>query len=507
MIGAPMSASVWWVSASQVSTYRDCARKWAWSRIRKIPGKFSPSAARGTKYHGILDRHFTGKAPIPTDDPLGVVALEALNYLPPASTPGLETEHWFHLDLGDGIGIRGKKDLAHGPPYRPIPKVWDHKSTGNLDYAMGPNELATDTQGIIYGYESLQKYRAETVDLEWLYARVVGRPKIVPVQLRLTRAQIEPPMFGIRDDIVTMRKLEVVKTDPLLLEPTLATCSKYDGCPYREHCTDLTADDHMRELFRTKTGEIEMSVPNLPPLPGMTPPATQATPPPPAGFPGAQGPTSPPPIPTAPETTKASSAPVDKPKKSRRRRTKEQILADKLANRGDTKAVNAPIPPGIKHIMADPDAEAWVMQVLTDPQYAGQYTPETAIEAYCRAAGLEIEPVEESDDDDESENEDPGEASAERIRDMVENDTKSMLAEQAEPVMSPSTYAGQSAQVKRIGMLYVDCRPVDRLIPELRKNLTEGESYPEAFVNSRFVNEHVLIVLAACADHVIVSSR
>ena len=85
------------VSASQISTFLDCPRKWY---LNKIVGLDSPSSAAtelGGDVHTQLEAYLRGEGG-PDDSEAGVIASQGLRYLPDPS-PNLYIESALHEDF------------------------------------------------------------------------------------------------------------------------------------------------------------------------------------------------------------------------------------------------------------------------------------------------------------------------------------------------------------------------------------------------------------------------
>lgn len=323
----PAETRFWYVSPSQLATARDCLRKWAFQRILKLRSPPGQGAIKGQKYHKIAERFYKGH-PVDQTDRLGQVLVRALEVLPLPGTAGLEVEAPFQLDLGDGIALRGIKDLRIRAAYRGgLPYVGDHKTTSDLQWAKSPEALLVDDQAVAYGYEEMCESGAEACDLQWTFVEVRDTGPIRParpVWVQLTRNRAEAHMVRVKELAVHLKELHLAGVDPLSLKPSPDACSKYGGCPFRDRCS-LTDNDRIDQIVaRFSQGENTMTQPPVfPPPPSFGAPPAAAPPAaanpfppppggqagPPAGFPPPPGYGPPPAGQAAPEAPPAPPEP------------------------------------------------------------------------------------------------------------------------------------------------------------------------------------------------------
>lgn len=238
------------ISASQIKTYLDCKRKWAWIYIANIRPPSGEAASFGQRTHSILeDYQKTGIAWDHTTEE-GRVARKALQFLP-APDPNALTEASFTFDTvrtgddrpvseGRHLLFNGFIDLTLPPNYEwehtsPYPTIIDYKTCGTTQYALTVTTLPEDPQAVIYAYHAMAKYQTTHADLMWLYLpRRTSTP--LPVKVRL---DWETTKTKFRKLEVLAREIERTHdavTDPLTLPPTESSCDKYGGCPFKGRC-------------------------------------------------------------------------------------------------------------------------------------------------------------------------------------------------------------------------------------------------------------------------------
>src|SRR5687767_332853 len=93
-------------SATQVSVFEDCPRKWSFRYIEGIETPPHPSAVLGTEVHAALEGWLRNATAPDFTTRAGSIAASGLHLLPEPRTPGLEIEQEFHLEMG-GFAFRG----------------------------------------------------------------------------------------------------------------------------------------------------------------------------------------------------------------------------------------------------------------------------------------------------------------------------------------------------------------------------------------------------------------
>lgn len=265
------------VSATQISNYDDCKRKWVWRSIAKIESEQHPSAKLGTEVHEQLELYLREGRTFDYSRDSGYIAASGLAFLPAPLTPGLELERHFD-DLPSpswrthAFGYQGYLDMYHREsrvmPGLPegvvgIPLVSDFKTTSNLRYAKSESRLATDVQAIIYATWALRETRADAVDLAWIYMQTRNARKAVRRHLRVLAPHVIDQFKRIDERAVGMHELKaaLASVDPAKaafeVEPNIDMCDEYGGCPYRANCNlapSVFVDaDVARDLERMET--------------------------------------------------------------------------------------------------------------------------------------------------------------------------------------------------------------------------------------------------------------
>jgi len=232
---APKSDPRHKVSASQLSTYKRCQRRWGFKYIDKLPDPVGDGARFGTAVHKVYEDYF-GKEVAPNLDTRegrlatrgldsGLYPLEdgAITYVEPAIL----------LDV-DGVLFRGYIDLL-GPG-----RIYDHKTNKDpAKYALTADALRTNEQGLIYALWGLAYSKLNVIELRWVYHQTAPRvtPKIFAVDAKMERAETEREFE--RHVLIPAKELIRNKSEHKTgndLTPNLEACGDYGGCPFRLHC-------------------------------------------------------------------------------------------------------------------------------------------------------------------------------------------------------------------------------------------------------------------------------
>ena len=240
-------------SPSQVETWRDCQRKWAYSRVREKTEH--PSAAYGTRCHKLLEDWLIKRIPPPNDTPEGKTVWTGLHLIPTPWTPGLGIEERATPVLGGPPLARalGLEDGALGPSvawdmrkdfrygYTPdgggVLVIGDHKTTGDIaKYAKTAETLSTtDPQGIAYTHDSAEHYDVAWVVGQWVYYQRDAKAKAKPVTFSISRQQARERFAKMHvEEVVPMVRARAAPIESL--PRNLDACNSYGGCPYQREC-------------------------------------------------------------------------------------------------------------------------------------------------------------------------------------------------------------------------------------------------------------------------------
>ncbi|MGA1752129.1 MAG: RecB family exonuclease [Pontimonas sp.] len=222
------------VSASQISTFRECPRKWYFDKVVKLPRTSTSATELGSRVHAVLEAYLRGEVEsIDTSDEVGQIAASGLEYLPPVSSV-LEIERSLEGDmaLDDApVPVQGYVDVIDAQNN----EILDHKTTSSQRYIKTQKELRDNVQMIMYATAYLRRFPQEShVTLTHIYYGTKKRWS-KKVSVKVSREHVEAQWTAIKETITQM--IEVSRADNAGDAPTCyEACDNYGGCPYRGQC-------------------------------------------------------------------------------------------------------------------------------------------------------------------------------------------------------------------------------------------------------------------------------
>jgi hypothetical protein len=225
------------ISPSQMASFRDCPRKWAFDKLDCVPRRETKATAAGTAIHKEVEDYYRhGTVPESRE------AQALLAHLPPRGPDvEVEVEFSFAWPYTKNVMVHGIIDLVHRPTHR----VMDHKTSANLDKALKtPDDLALDAQAAVYGtaYRVMTGHRGD-VGLQWTYvqrdAPKRAPPPTIPVVKVQSLTEVEAAFGHWRstvDELVQIRRRGGKAAD---VRADTSTCYKYGPCQYRDLCVDF----------------------------------------------------------------------------------------------------------------------------------------------------------------------------------------------------------------------------------------------------------------------------
>lgn len=234
------------VSATQVTTFQACKRKWWNSYVLRIKTPENAAAVMGTECHTILE-HYENTGELVGDPTLITYCRPALANIPPPQTPGVVVEIGFKIPtyLGGPLWV-GYIDLAwHSPPGHAT--VIDHKTRSDFRYCAKPEELQVDVQLASYAWAVMDEWpdvQTVTVAHNYILTPRPGqdteqrKPKAKLVSVDLTKPQVELLWGKALDTVAEMAELAALGPEHPVqaIEPNTSECDKYGGCHFKKTC-------------------------------------------------------------------------------------------------------------------------------------------------------------------------------------------------------------------------------------------------------------------------------
>lgn len=234
------------ISPTQVTKYRQCARKIGYEYVEGFRSPPSPKQAFGREVHRHLERWLRDGV-LPDESPAGLVAKQGIGRWLPPPGPELLVEHTWSIPLECGVVLSGIADCVQPPRGDELPLVIDHKSTSALKWALTPEQLGRDAQALLYATWAGLRFGACAVRARWIYYSASnpasGAPRrptgAKPVETIIVLPDAVQIMRGVLRDVEAIVKIRSDQTCGLALPPSPASCDLYGGCYYRDKCGDL----------------------------------------------------------------------------------------------------------------------------------------------------------------------------------------------------------------------------------------------------------------------------
>lgn len=226
------------VSATQISAFQDCARKWYLRYVKGIETLKTNQQVLGSGIHKALELYLkTGKI---LDDEFKSYVEAAVPYLPAPSKDNLIELEFFLPTFDGGPKWHGFIDLLIDED---VPVVHDHKTTSDFRYAKTPAEMERDTQLCSYAkyVQSTQiKHLGSPTNVIGRLLYLHTRRKTLEKRSMLVETTLTPTTVNAiwKRDLEIVRQMVVVREAASVedLPPTTSSCMKYGGCAYRTQC-------------------------------------------------------------------------------------------------------------------------------------------------------------------------------------------------------------------------------------------------------------------------------
>lgn len=219
------------VSPSQLSTFRDCPRKWYVETVLGVKQPETLSQRLGTEIHAVLEQMVHGE-PLQGSLRAIEVATAGQSLLPPQGTP-CQTEVEFVLRHASvRLPMYGFVDLIT-PQY-----AADHKSTKSIKlYAKSEYQWQTDPQYVIYS--ARERALGTRKDFRVNYFQTQGRCSDY-VQVPVTDGALDFGLQVIGENVDQMIQYGTLEESQVPFGPgssnTTASCPNYGGCHLKARC-------------------------------------------------------------------------------------------------------------------------------------------------------------------------------------------------------------------------------------------------------------------------------
>ena len=271
------------LSASQISTWDRCKRRWAFEYIWKIRTPPHPSAILGTKVHAHLEAWLRdGTAPLPrSQDPVDAKAATiAKRMITTLIKHGIQpgqgaVERRFWIRSARGIYYTGFIDWSGWvlDELGNLATVTDHKTSGNIEaYGKTEADLHTDIQALLYAIVGMVGFGVDTIRLFWNYGETKGRHPTKAVKT-MVRLPVVYDRFDIIDEeAVTLVQHRMAGTDPRTFPGNPDACGDFGGCPHKGVRCVLTPEEQLGGLMNTQNGGVQSMADRMAAMTGQQPP-------------------------------------------------------------------------------------------------------------------------------------------------------------------------------------------------------------------------------------------
>ncbi len=225
------------VSATKVSTYVDCARKFLFDFVMELKAPPGPSAVLGTKTHGHAEKFLKESVPPPTDTLEGRMAQALLEHIPPRPPGTYLVEEAFKLEtFPGGPKWNGRIDLLD----LGYPLVYDFKTSKDFYYAKMAPELLVDPQMVSYSVlAKLWVPNAPRVYAKHIYVSSKPKGPVVPTMVVPVVFELDQLSREWEKNVARVREMHAIaeaKPDPNDVRPNPLMCRRYGGCPHQARC-------------------------------------------------------------------------------------------------------------------------------------------------------------------------------------------------------------------------------------------------------------------------------
>jgi len=236
------------VSASSIQLFQRCNRRWYYTYLLGIRGKTTDAMTRGSRVHEQLEKYLKDGTKPDENTTAGLIASKGLDLIPKP-----DKDNKIELSLSEfpipnlPIPFKGFIDYLVVDEVEPNDyyiEIGDHKTTSGWKWAKNEEELATNTQLIIYARHVLESYPGvDEVKMTHVYYLTRPPHGSKKVTATVTRQHVEDEFNKI---LVTVN--EMIEASKNTLDHAEKNqkdcfaygkrCSQYDECWHTIHHTE-----------------------------------------------------------------------------------------------------------------------------------------------------------------------------------------------------------------------------------------------------------------------------
>ena len=234
------------LSASAVSAWEDCPRKWGFSYIEKIETPKSESLAIGIAVHDMAEEYLlSGLPPADPDTNRWWRILEpGLEFLPSPVVEGKgmvgwQVETWLTDQMCGPLDVKGKVDFWRIEDDGLFICDWKTTKDATWRWSKTPDQLADLTQPLLYAHCLAAEHgRPPRLDFQHINLCVKGEPSAMEVWARDVSWDAVDERWGklveTAEDMASYANMKDISA--LDLPPNIKSCKKYGGCPHAQYC-------------------------------------------------------------------------------------------------------------------------------------------------------------------------------------------------------------------------------------------------------------------------------
>jgi hypothetical protein len=234
------------LSASAVSAWEDCPRKWGFSYIERIETPKSESLANGIAVHDIAEEYLLSGTP-PDDHETNRwwrILEPGLEFLPSPVVKGKgmvgwQVETWLTDQMCGPLDVKGKVDFWRIEDEGLFVCDWKTTKDSTWRWSKTPDQLADLTQPLLYAHCLAAEHgRPPRLDFQHINMCVKGEPASMEVWARDVSWDAVDERWGklveTAEDMASYANMKDISA--LDLPPNIKSCKKYGGCPHAHYC-------------------------------------------------------------------------------------------------------------------------------------------------------------------------------------------------------------------------------------------------------------------------------